>query len=219
MKPLLAAPTKIRTVEHHAAIDWREMPEFMRALRERGDTRAPVLEFLILTAARSGEARGARWTEVDLDKGVWTIPANRMKSGRPHRVPLSKRALAILDEMAELNDGTGLIFRGLIDAVPISNMTLAAVLQRLDRCAFTAHGFRSTFREWVGETTHHAREVDESALAHNVAGENEAAYWRSDLLEKRHVLMDEWAKYLSKPPAKVLRPKFGQRRKAAGVVA
>ena len=148
---MLPAKGKVRAVKHHAALDWREMPAFMAELRERDGMGARALEFAILTAARSGEVRGARWGEIDLDRAVWTIPAARMKGGREHRVPLSDAALAILTAQAALRDDSGLIFHGHRHGTPMSDMTLTAVLRRMGRGDLTAHGFRSSFRDWVAD--------------------------------------------------------------------
>ena len=153
-----------------------------------------AFEFLVLTAARSGEVRLATWDEMDLDAGVWTIPAVRMKAKRDHRVPLSGRALAILHDLQRLSDGTGLVFRSL-RGKPLSNMTLSKFTKELGIAA-VPHGFRSSFRDWAAEQTNTPREVVEAALAHTVQNPTEAAYARSDLFERRRRLMDEWAAYL-----------------------
>jgi integrase len=202
---MLPAPGKVRPVEHHAALDWREAPAFMAELRTRDSFGARALAFLILTASRSGEVRGARWEEIDMEAATWTIPARRMKDGRAHRVPLSPPARAILDEMAELKDGSGLIFLGMKRGVVLSDMTLTAVLRRMGRGELTAHGFRSTFRDWAAETTAYPNHVVEGALAHAIGDKVEAAYRRGDLFEKRTALMADWAAYLARPAAAVLR--------------
>ncbi len=184
------------------ALPWRETPAFMAALRAREGIAARALEFAILTGARSGEVRGMRWEEVDGD--VWTVPADRMKARREHRVPLSARALSILDEMEQF-DSDGLVFPGMRKGRPLSDMTLGAVLKRMGRGELTAHGFRSTFRDWSAETTNFAREVCEQALAHALTDKTEAAYRRGDLIEKRRQLMNAWAAYCEQPPrAKVV---------------
>ena len=149
---MLPAKGKVRAVEHHAALDWREAPAFMVELRARASFGARALEFLILTAVRSGEVRGATWDEFDLATRTWTIPAARMKAARPHRVPLSEPALGILRAMAKLKDGSGLVFLGQKHGTPLSDMTLTAVLRRTGRNDLTAHGFRSTFRDWAART-------------------------------------------------------------------
>jgi len=200
-------------VTHHPALDWQEAPAFMRTLRARAGVAARTLEFTILTGTRSGEVRAAVWAEIDRDAAVWKIPAQRMKGAREHRVPLSRRAAEILDEMAELNDGSRLIFPGLKDRVPMSDVTMLAVLRRMGHDELTVHGFRSTFRDWAAEATGHPNHVVEQALAHAIPAAVEAAYRRGDLFEKRRALMNDWAAYLAKLPAKVVRPRFGQRRK------
>jgi len=206
---------KVAPVAHHPALDWRDAPAFMATLREQDGFGARALEFDILTAARPGEVRYARWEEIDLDNSVWTIPASRMKSRRAHRVPLSKVALAILRDMAKVKDGSGLIFLGQKFGVALSHATMLAVLQRMDHSNLTAHGFRSTFRDWAAESTPHPNHVVEQALAHTIGDKVEAAYRRGDLFEKRKRLMNDWAAYLAKPPAQVVRPTFSDRVEAA----
>ena len=154
-----------------------------------------AFEFLVLTAARSGEVRLATWDEMDLDANVWAIPAARMKAKRDHRVPLSSRVLAILHDVQKLGDGTGLVFRSL-RGKPLSSVTLPRLTKELGIAA-VPHGFRSSFRDWAAERTNTPREVIEAALAHMVQNPTEAAYARSDLFERRHRLMDDWATYLS----------------------
>jgi integrase len=214
---VLPSKHKVRKVEHLAALPWQDAPAFMKALHEREGFGVRALEFVILTAVRSGEVRGTRWDEIDLDSAVWTIPAGRMKvkDAKDHRVPLSKPAIAILRQMAELRDGSGLVFLGLKQGVPMSDMTLSVVLRRMGQEDITVHGFRSTFRDWAAETTNHPNHVVEQALAHAIPSAVEAAYRRGDLFEKRRTLMNEWAAYLAKTPTKVLRPRFGQRRETA----
>ncbi len=202
LQALLPAKTKVRAVRHHAALPWRDLPGFMAALREREGVAARALEFLILTAARSGEVRGARWDEIDRQARIWTVPAERMKARRPHRVPLSDRALAILEAMRPLADdaATGLVFPGLKRGRPLSDVSLAKVLKRMGRDDLTVHGFRSTFRDWAAEATAYPREVAEQALAHAISDKVEAAYRRGDLFEKRRRLMEDWASYCERPP-------------------
>ncbi len=154
-----------------------------------------ALEFLILTAARSAEVRKATWEEIDLDAATWTVPAERMKANREHRVPLSARALEVLAEVAELADGSGLIFPGMRAGRPISENTHAKLLRELGFDAVT-HGFRSSFRDYAAEQTHTPHAVMEAALAHTIKNKAEAAYARSDLFEKRRALMEAWAEYL-----------------------
>lgn len=179
---------------HHAALPFNEMPPFMTELRARDGLGARALEFLILCAARSGEVREAVWREIDLENLVWTVPAARMKAGREHRVPLGNRALAILDAMKPVAAGDDLlVFPGSKRGKPLSDMSLTAVLRRMERGDLTAHGFRSSFRDWCGEATNFPREVAEAALAHVIGDKAEQAYRRGDALEKRRALMEAWA--------------------------
>ena len=191
---LLPKPSKVKVVEHHAALDWRKAPIFMAELEQREGTAAKALAFAILTAARSGEVRGMRWSEVDRDAAVWTVPASRIKAGKEHRVPLTAGALALLGERGAPDS---FVFPGAARrSMPLSDMSLTAVLRRMGRGELTAHGFRSTFRDWAGEETAHAREVIEAALAHRLKDKAEAAYARGDLFVKRRRLMEEWGAFL-----------------------
>ena len=202
---LLPARGKVAPVEHHAALPWAELGDFLDALRQQGGIAARALEFAILTAARSGEVLGARWGEIDMLAKVWTVPAARMKAGREHRVPLSACALAVLGAMAELrtvDSPDAFVFPTALPSRPLSNMAMAMVLRRMDRGDLTVHGFRSTFRDWVGETTAMPSDVAEAALAHVVGNKTAAAYARGDLFEKRRRLMDDWAAYCDRTPAK-----------------
>jgi integrase len=201
---VLPPRSKVAPVVHYAALDWREAPAFMADLRAREGMGARALEFAILTAVRSGEVRGAQWAEIDLERAEWTIPAERMKAGQPHRVPLSEPTLVLLREQAKLKDGSGLVFLGQRKGTPMSDMTLTAVLRRMGKGDLTAHGFRSTFRDWAAETTGHPNHVVEMALAHSVSSAVEAAYRRGDLFEKRRVLMTDWADYLMRELAQVI---------------
>jgi integrase len=178
---------------HHAAMPYADVPAFVARLRGRDAVAAMVLEFTILTAARSGEALGAQWTEIDLAAKVWAIPPERMKAAREHRVPLSKRALAILKK-AEAVKTSKLIFPGQRAGRPLSVMAMDMVLRRMGE-SVTVHGFRSSFRDWAGNETHFPRELAEHALAHVMGDKAEQAYRRSDALEKRRALMDAWAAY------------------------
>ena len=189
---------------HHAAMPVGEVGTFMRALRAQVGIGARTLEFVILTAARSGEARGATWREINLDEAVWLVPGERMKAGKEHRVPLSDAALALLRELPRMA-GTDLVFPAPRGGV-LSDMTLVAVTRRMEVKA-VPHGFRSTFRDWCSERTNYPREVAEMALAHTIGDKVEAAYRRGDLFEKRAVMMSEWAAFLAKPEggAKVVR--------------
>ena len=189
----LAKPSRIKAVKHHAALGWRELPAFMADLLAREGTGAQALAFAILTAARSGEVRGATWDEIDLHRHIWNIDAARMKAGKDHRVPLTARAIELLG--APGPDG-GLIFEGARGGSALSDMTLTAVLRRMGRGDVTAHGFRSSFRDWAGEATAHPREVIEHALAHKLPDRVEAAYARGDLFEKRRLLMADWESFV-----------------------
>jgi integrase len=194
---LLPARTKVRRVEHHAALPYREMGTFMPALREREALAARALEFAILTAARTGEVINARWDEIDLQAKVWTVSAERMKAGREHRVPLSGSAVGILERMQQVRQNDH-IFPGERRA-SLSNMSFLMLLRRMDRDDLTTHGFRSTFRTWAAECTTYPREIAEAALAHVVGDATEQAYQRGDVFEKRRKLMDAWATYCTKP--------------------
>lgn len=201
---LLPAPAKVTKVDHHTALPVGDIGAFMVRLRAAEGTGARALEFAILTAARSGEVRGATWAEVDRDAKVWIVPGERMKAGKEHRVPLSDAALQVLAAVPRMA-GTDLVFPASRGG-PLSDMTLTAVLRRLDVPA-VPHGFRSTFRDWCAERTNYPRDVAEMALAHTIGDKVEAAYRRGDLFEKRRLMMDEWAAFLSRPEgkAKVLR--------------
>lgn len=189
---LLPARTRVRSVVHHAALPYRKIGPFMAELREAQGVAPRALEFAILTAARTGEVIEARWDELDLEARIWTVPAERMKARRAHRVPLSPSAMGLLDRMARLREGD-FVFTGSRAGRPLSNMALRSVLLRLGRDDLTVHGFRSTFRDWAAEQTAHPNEVVEMALAHVVRDKAEAAYRRGDLFEKRRRLMDDWA--------------------------
>jgi integrase len=193
---LLPKPSKVQKVKHHAALPYAELPGFMAKLAQQGGVAARALEFTILTTARTGEAICAKPSEVAAAEKTWTVPASRMKAGREHRVPLCDRALAILEDMRPLRTGDDdFIFPGLLYRKPLSNMSMAAVLKRMGCGDITVHGFRSTFRDWAGESTDFPREVVEAALAHVVGDQTERAYRRGDALEKRRRLMDAWAAY------------------------
>jgi integrase len=196
---LLPQRRKAQRVEHYAALDWRAVGAFMTRLRQLSSLPAKALEFLILTAARSGEVRGARWEEVDLAHGVWTIPGERMKSGREHRSPLSEPAMVVLRQMAQFGSNPAdLVFPGARTGSVMSDVTLSLVVREAGGDGATVHGFRSTFRDWCAEATGHPRELAEAALAHTLSDKVEAAYQRGDLLERRRRLMSEWAAFCGK---------------------
>lgn len=207
---ILPPRAKVQKVQHHSALDYRSVGAFMPALKSVDGMGARALEFAILTATRSGEVRGANWAEIDEKAGVWIIPAERMKAEREHRVPLSPAALAMLESVPRMV-GTNLIFPSAKNEA-LSDMTLTAVIRRMDDAStkaggagwrdntgkvITAHGFRSTFRDWAGETTAYPREVIEHALAHQLKDKAEAAYARGTLFEKRRRLMADWGKHCS----------------------
>ena len=182
--------------KHHAAVPYAQLPQLLVAVR-RMNARAPLrllFEFLVLTAVRSGEAREAQWSEIDVDQATWFIPGTRTKNAFPHRVPLSDRALQILSKMRELDldSGTGLVFPGKKPGSPFSGDAVLELLRRLGFSA-TVHGFRSTFRDWVAETDAATAEAAERALAHGPTNQTVAAYLRTDLLERRRPLMQSWA--------------------------
>ncbi|CUX15206.1 MULTISPECIES: integrase arm-type DNA-binding domain-containing protein [Agrobacterium] len=191
---------------HHAALPYIEMPTFCQELKSVGGFGARALEFLILTAARTGEVLGATWDEIDMDAGIWTVPALRMKAKREHRVPLSKQALAVLEGMkaVRMND---FVFPGTKENSGLSNMSMQKVLRTLDYAdRATVHGFRSAFRDWAGDRSTFQREVIEAAMAHVVGDEAERAYRRSDAIEKRRRLMQAWSGFVTtKPAANIVR--------------
>jgi integrase len=207
LQQLLPAKAKIRRVEHHPAMGWRDVGAFMADLRARPAVAARALEFLILTAARGGEVRGARWAEIDLAGAVWSVPGERMKAGRDHRVPLSDAALAVLKsalaahvaEHGRQPRPDALVFEGGRRGRPLSENAFMALLERMGRGDITSHGFRSTFRQWCAEATAYPREVAETALAHTNKDRVEAAYQRGDHLDQRRRLMTDWATFCSKP--------------------
>ncbi|MFZ5558692.1 MAG: tyrosine-type recombinase/integrase [Pseudomonadota bacterium] len=196
---LLAKIKKADRVRPHSALPYARIGAFMADLRDQEGTAARALEFTILTAARTGEVIGARPEEFDLDKGVWTVPGARMKAGREHRVPLSPRAVEIVE--AQLAEGKAHVFPGQRKGKPLSNMAMLNLLKRMGHNDLTVHGFRSTFRDWAAECTAYPREVCEMALAHIISDKTEAAYRRGDLFEKRRRLMIDWAKFCKQRPA------------------
>lgn len=188
---LLPKPSAIRKVVHHTALRIQDMPVFMQRLRTQEIITALALEFLILTATRTNETLEATWSEIDFDEKLWTIPAERMKNDREHRVPLSDDAVLVLRRVSNRDDNS-YIFRGLGMQKHLSNAALLQLLKRM-KVGVTSHGFRSTFRDWAAEKTSHSHEVAEMALSHTIKNKVEAAYRRGDLLEKRRLLMNEWA--------------------------
>ena len=204
LKSVLATPSKIKNVRHHPALPRDKMSEFMTELREREGVAARALEFAILCAARSGEVRGAVWREIDLDAKTWTIPAKRMKAKKKHTVPLGTDVIALLKKLPRIQ-GSELVFPGVRDKQPMSDMSLAEVIRRMNEGEdgpgwvddageeIVPHGFRSTFRDWAAEVTHYPSEMAEKALAHAIANATEAAYRWEDMLEKRRQMMQDWA--------------------------
>jgi integrase len=201
LKELLAKPTKLSR-GHHAAIPYNDMPAFMEDLRARQSVSASALEFTILTAARTGETIGARLSEFDIAQALWVIPGNRMKAGLEHRVPLTKRAVEIVRSLQMPNaEPNSFVFPGAKAKQPLSSMALLECLRGVRGKGATVHGFRSAFRDWAGDCTSFPRDLAEQALAHTIKDKAEAAYRRSDALERRRKLMDAWEKYLAAPPA------------------
>ena len=191
-------PKQPKGVKHHSALPYRQVPEFVCELHRRndGETARLAFEFLILTACRTGEVLGAEWDEVSLKDQIWTIPAERMKNARPHRVPLSVRSMELLDRAEKVSLGERHVFPGDITGKPLSNMVLLMMLRRMEITA-TTHGFRSSFRDWASEQTSFPHEVCELCLAHSIKSKTEAAYRRGDLLEKRRQLMHAWAEFVT----------------------
>lgn len=197
---LLPRPSRVARVEHHAALPYAEVGAFMEKLRAQPGEAARALEFLVLCASRTGEVIGAKPGEINLDTGVWTVPASRMKGGRVHRVPLPPRAVEIVRDRVE--EDRPYVFAGGVPGEPLSNMAMAALLRRMGRDDVTVHGFRSTFRDWVADRTTFPRELAETALAHKVDDTTEAAYQRSDMIEKRRAMMTAWGRYCAEPKTK-----------------
>jgi integrase len=198
LENVLPARSSVQTVGHHAALPFAQIGDFFAALREREGVAAKALQFAILTAARSGEVRGATWAEINLTEKVWVIPAERMKAKKEHRVPLSGPAIEILSELPR-EKNNAFVFVG-ARRHGLSEAAMAAVLNRMDRLDITVHGFRSAFRDFVSERTNYPREVAEMALAHTIGNAVEAAYRRGDLFAKRTRLMNEWAKFATTEP-------------------
>jgi integrase len=211
---LLPAKARIHSIRHHPAMPYQEIGDFIFQLRERDGIAAQALEFLIYTAARTSEVRGASWSEFDLNSGIWTIPGPRTKVGKEHRIPLAERPLQIVRELRSLNSGA-FVFPGGKPGKGLSNMALLSVLRRL-QIKLTVHGFRSSFRDWAAEQTQVPREVAEQALAHTLGNKVEAAYLRSDFFEKRRDLMNLWAAHLDFPTSKILA--FRAKNRMAGDV-
>ena len=193
---MLPAAGSVANAGHHSALPVGDIGAFIKTLRSQAGMSARALEFTIPTAARSGEVRGARWNEIDRDAATWTVPGDRMKAGKEHRVPLSDAALAVLDTLPH-EDRNALVFASPRGGM-LSDMSLTAVLRRMKVDA-VPHGFRSSFRDWCAERTNYPREVAEMTLAHAIGDKVEAAYRRGDLFEKRRRLMKDWAAFCANP--------------------
>jgi integrase len=199
LENLLPARSKLRKVKHHAALPYAELGAFMADLRQQEGVAARALDFTVLTAARTGEVIGARWDEFDLAERLWTVPQERMKAAKEHRVPLSDAALGILGELRKVRH-CDFVFPGGSASRPISNMAMTMTLRRMGHGDLTVHGFRSTFRDWAADRTGFPAEVAEMALAHTVPDKVEAAYRRGDLFQKRRQLMAAWSKFATATP-------------------
>jgi integrase len=198
LENLLAERNKVARVEHHAALPYQEIGAFMAELRQQTSVAARALEFTILSAARTSETIGATWAEINMADRVWIVPADRIKGGREHRVPLSNAAMAVIEQMAAIRS-SDFVFPGQSAGKPLSNMALLMLMRRMGRGDLTTHGFRSSFRDWCAERTNFPSEVAEMALAHVVGDKVEAAYRRGDLFEKRRQLADAWARFCAMP--------------------
>jgi integrase len=200
---VLPARSRVREVDHLAALPYAELPTFLSNLRTRPAVAARALEFLILTAARTGEVIGARWNEIDLLDRVWIVPTARMKAHREHRVPLSPGALVIVEEMQaarQADDRNSYVFPGPKPGTPLSNMALLMLLRRMGIKDLTVHGFRATFKTWASERTSFQNEIAEAALAHIIGDKVEQAYRRGDLFDKRRRLMQQWTTFCTSAP-------------------
>jgi len=195
---LLPPRSKVKTVVHHPALPWVEMPAFMKEISKHDELSYKAMHLTILTACRTNEVLGATWDEFDLEKGVWKIPPHRMKAAKEHRVPLSQAALDLLNGLIRIR-GNSHIFPGAREGKHLSNMSMLMGLRRMGRTDLTMHGFRSTFRDWAAESTQYPREVCELALAHVRQDKVEAAYFRGDLFEKRQAMMSDWAAFVTQP--------------------
>jgi len=195
-------PKVTAKVTHHKAMIWREVPDFYADLAERNAMAAKALMFTCLTGARTGEVLGMRWDEIDTEARLWTCPAERMKTGEAHRVPLTDEMLAIIEPLRAMQ--SDYVFEGQKRHRPLSNMSMLMLLRRMDVEGVTVHGFRSTFRDWAAEVANAPREVAEMSLAHRIGSDVERAYARSDLLEKRRTLMERWSKYVTGAGGKIV---------------
>ena len=203
LSAILPSPQKLKDRKHHSALPYGELPQFMSILSNTDGMGARALEMTILTATRTKESLGAKWSEIDLDNRVWTIPKERMKAGVEHRIPLSGQAMKILSQVAE-HEMSDYVFPNRNNGKPMSNAGMSSVLKRLDRTDITVHGFRSTFRDYVAEKTNTPERTAEAALAHKLKDASEAAYQRGDLIEKREILMQTWGNYCYPTGEKVI---------------
>ena len=201
LENLLSAPKKTKTVKHHPALPWREMGTFMQELRKMPGAAARALELIILTNCRTNEALEATWQEFHFYEAVWVIPASRMKAEKQHVIPLSAPAQALLLQIRAEAGESVFVFTGAKNGKPLSNMACLALLKRMGRSDLTVHGFRSSFRDWAGESTSHPREVVEHAMSHQLKDKAEAAYARGTLLARRRILMADWAEHCAQPIA------------------
>jgi integrase len=197
IKDAKVLPTVKTKPQHHDAMPWRDVPAFYAELNERSAIAAKALQFTILTASRTTEVLDMQWPEVDFDTRLWTVPAVRMKGGKVHRVPLTDEMLAILESLKAM--ASDYVFEGQKRHRPLSNMSMLMLLRRMGRDDFTVHGFRSSFRDWTSEAANAPRELAEAALAHQVGSDVERAYARSDLLERRRELMENWNNQCQEP--------------------
>ena len=194
LSAILPSPQKLKDRKHHSALPYGELPQFMSILSNTDGMGARALEMTILTATRTKESLGAKWSEIDLDNRVWTIPKERMKAGVEHRIPLCDQAMKIITKMAD-HKMSDYVFPNRSNGKPLSNAGMSSVLKRLERTDITVHGFRSTFRDYVAEKTNTPGRIAEAALAHKLKDASEAAYQRGDLIEKRQILMQLWGNY------------------------
>jgi integrase len=188
--------SKVSRVVHHPALPWQEAPAFITELRNHNSLSHRALEMTILTCCRTSEVLEARWDELDLNEGIWTIPEERMKAGKSHRIPLTSPLRSLLESLNRIDDSP-FLFPGQKEGKSLSNMSMLMTLRRMGYKHITVHGFRSTFRDWAAENTSHPRDVCEQALAHTLESSVESAYRRGDMFEKRRKLMEDWAQYLS----------------------
>jgi len=208
---LLPKREKVQAVKHHPALPCSELPAFMAKLKKLDKVTFKAMQMTILTACRTSEVLGATWDEIDLEARVWTVPAERMKMRKEHRVPLADALVTLLEQLPRFDDNQHL-FPGMKAGKPLSNMAMLMGLRHIKRTDLTMHGFRSTFRDWAGECTPHPRDVCEQALAHSLGNAVEAAYRRGDLFEKRRALMDDWAHYITTAPTeKVIQGNFSKK--------